>query len=347
MSTTTALELHDAVAVHGRVRAVDGVDLDVSAGEIVALVGPSGCGKSTLLRAVAGLHPLAEGSIRVAGVLVDDGRRHVPPERRGVGLVFQEHSLFPHLTVLDNVVFGIRDAGRTEASDRAREALALVELVHHDDRYPHELSGGERQRIALARALAPRPSLLLLDEPFASLDPNLRAQLRRDVVDVLRSTGTPAVFVTHDQTEALTVGDRIVVLRDGRIEQVGHPSEVFHRPTNRFVGAFMGEASFLPIHRTAAGADTALGRIELADGDTRSMAMVRPDDLVFEERSDGSARVCGVEFLGDHWRCAIELADGSPVVVMRSHLRPLDVGARGDVGLVAGHRPVPVASTDD
>ena len=179
---------------------------------------------------VAGLAAADRGEIRIGGDVVDDGVRRVEPEHRRTGLVFQEHALFPHLTVADNIAFGLRDLSRAERAARGDHWLDVIGLAQHGRRYPHELSGGERQRVALARALAPEPRLVLLDEPFASLDPNLRIRLRADIVAILRSTGTPALFVTHDQAEALSIGDRVAVMRDGRIEQDGPPDDVYHRP---------------------------------------------------------------------------------------------------------------------
>jgi ABC-type Fe3+/spermidine/putrescine transport system ATPase subunit/mannose-6-phosphate isomerase-like protein (cupin superfamily) len=241
------LELCAVRKAFGGLVAVDEVDLSVSEHELVAIVGPSGSGKSTLLRLVAGLAHVDSGEIRIGGNVVDDGVRHVDPEHRHTGLVFQEHALFPHLTVAENITFGLRGTSRAERGQRCEDWLEIVGLAGHGSRYPHELSGGERQRVALARALAPRPRLMLLDEPFASLDPNLRRRLRREIVDVLRRTRTPALFVTHDQTDALTIGDRVAVMCRGRIEQVGEPDAVFHRPINRFVAGFMGEATFFPV----------------------------------------------------------------------------------------------------
>ena len=241
------LEIQGLVKTYDGVGAVDGIDIELGPKELLALVGPSGCGKSTVLRSIAGLVSIDSGSIRLGGELVDDGSAHLPPERRQVGLVFQEHALFPHLTVRDNIGFGIRGLSASDTRSRVDDMLELVSLGAFRDRFPHELSGGERQRVALARALAPRPSLMLFDEPFASLDHNLRVQLRQEVVGVLRATGTPAVFVTHDQREALTIGDRIAVMRAGRIVQLATPAEVFHRPADGFVASFMGEVSFLPV----------------------------------------------------------------------------------------------------
>lgn len=315
--------------------AVDTVSVDLAPSELLALVGPSGCGKSTLLRLVAGLLAADGGTIELGSRLVDDGHRHVPPERRHVGLVFQEHALFPHLTVGDNVAFGIRKA--PAADDRVEHVLGLVGMSRYRRRYPHELSGGERQRVALARALAPNPTLMLLDEPFASLDPNLRAQVRADVVRVLRTEGTPAVFVTHDQSEALAVGDRVAVMRAGSMLQIGTPEQVFHEPNSTFVASFMGEASYLSIDADACelGPITAHGPVP-----TGTLAMVRPDDVTFEVDPDGDAEIVDAEFRGSTWCYALRLASGAIVRSTRNHLLRAPIGTRVRAAITPGHRPV-------
>ena len=375
---SSPLEVEHLVKRFGAVTALDDVSLRLDPGELVAVVGPSGCGKSTLLRTIGGLLTPDSGRVALGGQLVDDGTTRVPPEGRAVGLVFQDHALFPHLTVDDNVGFGVRnDAGRRasgrELRARVAEMLELVGLGGHGHRFPHELSGGERQRVALARALAPGPALMLFDEPFASIDHNLRVRLRADVVDALRATGTPALFVTHDQSEALAIGDRIAVLRSGRIAQIDTPAVIFHRPADRFVGGFMGEASFVPIERSGADAWTALGALDpasMSDLDPAGdlVAMVRPDDLRFvpvpatetaqpphpprnlstlqrqatqtPQISGDGAEVTDGEYRGSGWLLTVRLDAGPEVLVAASHLDPPELGARGRVELIEGHRQV-------
>lgn len=339
------LEIEGLKKSYGYVSAVNGVDLTLGERELLTLVGPSGCGKSTLLRTVAGLVAADEGSIRLGGELVDDGSVQLPPERRSAGLVFQEHALFPHLTVRDNVGFGVRSLPRREVAVTVEEMLDLVSLAGYGDRYPHELSGGERQRVALARALAPAPSLMLLDEPFASLDHNLRVQLRHDVAEALRATDTPAVFVTHDQEEALAVGDRIAVMRRGRIVQLSSPEVVFHTPADTFVGAFMGEASFLPVTNVGGVATSALGPVDGEVGEDR-VAMVRPHDVAVRSTADGRGEIVATEYQGGHWLSRVQLPEGT-VTVESSHLEHPRVGDRCEVGLRPGHEQVLVPLTAD
>lgn len=335
------LEIRGLHKSFDKVVAVDGVDLDLAPDEVLALVGPSGCGKSTLLRMVAGLVASDAGTIRVGGELVEGGRTRLPPERRSAGLVFQEHALFPHLTVGDNVSFGLRGTSRSGQAEIVDEMLAMTDLRGFEGRYPHELSGGERQRVALARALAPGPKVMLLDEPFASLDQNLRVQLRHDVLAVLRQTGTPAIVVTHDQREALAIGDRVAVMHEGRIVQQGSAASVFHEPASTFVAGFMGIASFLSISDNTTGASTALGSVELADRSPLScVAMVRPDDVQFEADPDGGATVVATEYHGTGWLVGAETSAGEAVTFARSHLEPLEVGERGTMTLTPGHRQV-------
>lgn len=327
-----ALELRGVSKSFGDTVAVRDVGLAVAPGEMVALVGPSGCGKSTLLRLVAGLHRCDHGTISLSGRTVDDARRALAPEQRRVGLVFQEHALFPHLSVAKNVGFGIRDD-----KVRARtvpEMLELVGLGSYGGRYPHELSGGERQRVALARALAPGPALMLLDEPFASLDPNLRVRLRQDIIAILRTAGAAVVFVTHDQGEALAVGERVAVMHDGALVQLDTPQRVFGAPVNRFVASFMGEAEFLTEQDAAA---LGLGGHPARE---RGSLMVRPQDIVLATHPDGDAVIATAEFRGATWCYTVRLAHGKDVHAIRSYLDPVPIGTRVTLSLAPGCRPV-------
>jgi iron(III) transport system ATP-binding protein len=228
--------------------AVKSCDLEVGSAEILALLGPSGSGKTTLLRLIAGFESPDEGHIFISGRMVVDVANSVwvAAEDRGVGMVFQDYALFPHLTVAQNIRFGLRRASKKERQIRVEELLRLTELVGYTDRYPHELSGGQQQRVALARALAPRPRVVLLDEPFNGLDPDLRPQMRREVTQILRHLGTAAILVTHDQEEALGMADRVAVIRNGELQQIGAPEDIYYSPTTAFVANFVGHADFIP-----------------------------------------------------------------------------------------------------
>ena len=233
---------------YGQVVGVKSCDLRVASGEILALLGPSGSGKTTLLRLIAGFEQPDEGRIFIDDCLVVDvgSSVWVPAERRGVGMVFQDYALFPHLTVADNIRFGLRNTSRKERQRRVNELLELTELVSYATSYPHQLSGGQQQRVALARALAPRPRAVLLDEPFNGLDPELRPQVRREVAQILRRLGTAAILVTHDQEEALGMADQVAVIRNGELQQVGTPEDVYYQPATPFVAGFVGQADFVP-----------------------------------------------------------------------------------------------------
>jgi iron(III) transport system ATP-binding protein len=267
---------------------VDDVSFDVSTGELLVLVGPSGCGKSTLLRIIAGLDTAADGRILLEGVDVTP----LPPERRRIGLVFQDHALFPHRRVGQNIAFGLKHLDKSARARRVDELLELVRLPGVARRYPHELSGGEQQRIALARALAPDPAVVLLDEPFASLDPSLRDDVRTDVVAALRERHAAAVLVTHERDEALGLGDRIAVMEGGRLLQVGEPDELYERPVDRFVAEFLGTASFLPTDDSTSG----------------ELLMARPHDLRVTRGGDDV--VTARRYLGSAWRVEVRRADG-------------------------------------
>jgi iron(III) transport system ATP-binding protein len=297
--------------------AVCDLSLGVERGHVLALLGPSGCGKTTTLRLIAGFETPDAGQVIIAGRTVADGPRPgVPPEERGVGIVFQDYALFPHLTVADNVGFGLRRLSRGSRLDRTREVLGLVGLAELGARYPHELSGGQQQRVAVARALAPAPALLLLDEPFSNLDADLRAQMRDEVEKILRATATTAVFVTHDQEEALTIADTIGILNRGRLEQIGSPEGIYHRPATPFVAEFVGSADFIPGVVTVDGIATELGIVGNAESreiGAKIRVMIRPDDVTFVPQPDGPAVVLRRYFRGSENLYCLELPSGHRV----------------------------------
>ena len=344
--STPALVFEDVSKSYGRTPAAVGLDLTVERGEIITLIGPSGCGKSTALRLMAGLERPDGGRILVADEVVAGVGTFVQPEKRRVGMVFQDHALFPHLSVERNVAFGLTGLPRSERRARVREVLELVRLADKAKRYPHELSGGEQQRVALARALAPRPAVVLLDEPFSSLDENLRAQVRAELVGVLRSTGTTAVFVTHDQTEALSIGDRVVVMQAGRIEQADTPQRVFEQPATRFVASFMGDADFLPSHVHKALLTCEIGVVSTVPGwgraDTDVEVVLRPHEVALtpaSNRAGGGAEVIAVEYHGAFVLHTVRLASGRTLRSWQQHAVRYPVGTPVDASVVAGVTP--------
>ncbi len=311
-----------------------GIDLQVFPGEILALLGPSGCGKTTLLRVVAGLENPDRGQVLLEGQEITA----LPPERRGIGFVFQDYALFPHLTALGNVAFGLKGKDRLE---RARKALERVGMTLFQHRKPGELSGGQQQRIALARALAPGPRLVLLDEPFSSLDASLRAATREEVRRILKETGTTALLVTHDQEEALSFADRLGVMRGGRLEQVGTPEEVYLRPRTPFVAQFLGRTNLLPGEGRGRQAETCLGPVPLAEAAQGPLLLsLRPEALRLLPPEEGPPGALGVvvarEFKGHDLTYRVRLlAPEREVLVQEGPESPFRVGDRVRVA-VAG-----------
>jgi len=292
-----------------------GIDLEVPRGRILALLGPSGCGKTTLLRSIAGLERIDTGTIRLGDEIVADAHHHVAPERRRVGLVFQDWALFPHLTVAGNVGYGIsRRRPRADRAERIERALAVVGLAGLGDRNPGTLSGGQQQRVALARAIAPEPALLLLDEPFSNLDAALRVEVRTEIHQLLVSLGITAVFVTHDQEEAFVIGDEVAVMSEGRIVQLATPDVLYTTPATEWVGCFVGDANVFDGQGEGASARTALDHIPLADrreGPVR--VLVRPEDLHLEP--GGSTTVGLVEYHGHDTLYHVRDASGTALKV--------------------------------
>jgi iron(III) transport system ATP-binding protein len=313
----------------GGVRAVDGVSLAIDPGELVAVLGPSGCGKTTLLRLLAGFERPDAGRVSVGGMEMAGPAAFVPPERRAVGMVFQDYALFPHLTVRANVAFGLARRPRAEREGLTKRTLELVGLQHRADSYPHELSGGERQRVALARALAPEPRVVLLDEPFSNLDASLRADLRREVELILRDAEATALLVTHDQEEALSLADRLAVMREGALVQVGTPEEVYARPAGRWAAQFVGEVNVLAGVARGEGVETELGVFDLPRRATGTVHVaVRPEQLELRADRDGNAVVVGREFRGHDVLYRLRHEAGRTLLVQLPSLELYDVGAR-------------------
>jgi iron(III) transport system ATP-binding protein len=293
--------------------AVDHLSLELEKGEILALLGPSGCGKTTTLRLIAGFERPDVGVVEIGGKIMANEHFCVPPEQRGVGVIFQEYTLFPHLTVDENVIFGLRHLSAKERIQRLREMLDLVGLSPLARRYPHELSGGQQQRVALARALAPRPAVLLLDEPFSHLDAGLRTHLLNEVQVILRHLETTAVFVTHDHEEAFLVADRVGVLNGGHLEQLSCPEEIYYRPGTRFVAGFVGQANFLPGLIVKAGIETDIGTFPKPLGLTEGSSvevMIRPHQLQLRPDATGNGVVISRRFRGVDAVVVIRLPSG-------------------------------------
>jgi iron(III) transport system ATP-binding protein len=319
------LELQQVVKHFAARRALDGVSFGLAQGEIGCLLGPSGCGKTTALRCIAGLEQPDTGRILSRGRVISDAGVQVPAHERGIGLVFQEHALFPHLTALGNVEFGLHAEPKARRRARAEELLDLVGLSDSADSYPAELSGGQQQRVALARALAPRPATVLLDEPFASLDVALRERLVGELRTLLKSLGTTALVVTHDQKDAFALADQVGLMRDGRLEQWSTPYDLYHRPVSRFAAEFVGQASFVPACCEGTGLlQTELG--PLREGQWQAACegtvdvLLRPDDVVHDDASPLKAKIVGRVFRGSEFLYTLELDSGRRVLsVVPSH----------------------------
>ncbi len=337
---------------------VRGLDFRLARGAIGCLLGPSGCGKTTVLRCIAGFESLRAGSIRLNSVLVSGAGVMLPPEARRIGMVFQDYALFPHLSVEQNIAFGLRALSRSEQESRVREMAALVRLSGVLGQFPHELSGGQQQRVALARALAPRPELLLLDEPFSNLDIDLRERLSLEVREIIKASGATAVLVTHDQHEAFAMADEIGVMHEGRIQQWDSAYNLYHRPANRFVADFVGQGVFLPAKvLNSRQVEIELGVLE---GDVPGACQIgcdacgkgcltdillRPDDVVHDDASGMKAEVVHKAFRGAEILYTLRLDSGRKVLAMvpshHNHALGERIGIRLDVDHVVAFQPEP------
>jgi iron(III) transport system ATP-binding protein len=329
-------------------RVLNEFSLALARGQIGCILGPSGCGKTTALRCIAGFEHIAAGQISINGEEMSRAGYMVPPERRRIGMVFQDYALFPHLTVADNVGFGLRLLDGATRARRIAEQLEIVGMERAARRFPHELSGGQQQRVALARALAPRPELLLLDEPFSNLDVDLRERLSLEVREIIKATGATAVLVTHDQQEAFAVADEIGVLSEGRIQQWAPAYDLYHRPVNRFVADFVGQGVFLPakilnaheveielgvLHRHADPQETA----------TELEVLLRPDDVVHDDAAATRAEVLHKAFRGAEILYTLRLESGRKVLALvpshHNHALGERIGIRLDVDHVVAFAP--------
>jgi iron(III) transport system ATP-binding protein len=337
------LELHDVVRRFGDRAAVDGISFELAQGTIACLLGPSGCGKTTALRCIAGFEPVDRGTIRAQGRTLAQPGFAVPPEQRRIGMVFQDYALFPHLTVEQNVAFGLHGLATADRARRTDELLAVVGLLEHRTGYPHQLSGGEQQRVALARALAPEPEIVLLDEPFSSLDVELRERLSVEVRAVLKRLGATALLVTHDQQEAFAVADVVGVMRQGKLEQWDSPYELYHRPSTRFVADFIGQGVFVDGEvldtsavRTEVGVVRLNGAAQWRPGQHVDL-LLRPDDVVHDDASDLQAEVSARAFRGAEFLYTLKLPSGAQLLSLVPSHHNHAVGERIGIRIEPDH----------
>ena len=318
--------------------AVNDVSLEIERGEIVSLLGPSGSGKSSLLRLVAGIERPTSGRVRIEGTEVAGPDRFTEPERRRVGMVFQDYALFPHMTVRANIAYGLNRLSRDDRQHRLDEVLRMTGLESYGSRHPHELSGGQQQRVAIARAIAPRPSVMLLDEPFSNLDVEMRGQLRAEVLDLLHAAGVTVILVTHDQDEAFVVADTIAVMNHGRIHQVGNAEELYYRPDTRFVAQFVGVANFIAAESRDGTLATALGSFDAPAANGHAQVLLRPEQI--EVSDDGApATVVDREFHGHDWLYVMKTAQGEELRLIASATDPLALGESVRVRATVRHAP--------
>jgi iron(III) transport system ATP-binding protein len=353
---TAHLEVVGLRHAYGEQEVVRGLSFSLARGAIGCLLGPSGCGKTTVLRCIAGFEAVQEGEIRLGARVVSRPGATLAPEKRRIGMVFQDYALFPHLRIAENIAFGLRRAPIAERAARLQELAELVGLSSVLQRYPHEISGGQQQRVALARALAPRPDLLLLDEPFSNLDVELRERLSHEVRDIIRASGATAILVTHDQHEAFAVADEIGILHEGRIQQWDTAYNLYHRPANRFVADFVGQGVFLPAKvLNARQVEIELGVLEGdIPGDCRlgcdacvrgCMAdiLLRPDDVVHDDAAPTRAEVVHKAFRGAEILYTLRLTSGRKVLALvpshHNHALGERIGIRLDVDHVVAFQP--------
>lgn len=337
------LDVENLRCAYDALTVVKDLSFSVAAGDIACLLGPSGCGKSTILRAIAGFEPVMDGRISLDSKTISTPSGILAPEKRGIGMVFQDYALFPHLNIQQNLEFGLGKVDQSHRKERTSELLELVDLHGYEHRFPHELSGGQQQRVALARALAPKPSLLLLDEPFSNLDAELRTRLGLDVRLILKELEMSAILVTHDQKEAFAMADHIGVIDQGRIQQWGRPFELYHEPVNRFVASFIGQGCFIPgttiSHESF---DSELGQIKGNRAynfpmQSRVDILIRPDDIVFSSESRLHGVVTAKTFAGTNTHYQIKLPSEREIQASFPSHQDLNLGDTVHFALDAEH----------
>lgn len=341
-----ALSVHNLTCKYNGQAVLQNLSLPVEDNEIVCLLGASGCGKTTLLKAIAGLLPLESGDITINGRIIADQHTWLPPEKRNIGMIFQDYALFPHLTVAENIAFGLRDWGKEKIAAKIQEMLELVHLQGLDGRYPHQLSGGQQQRVAIARALACEPDLILLDEPFSNIDTQVRHGLIKEIRRIFKAQGVTAIFVTHSREEAFAFADRLAVMNNGVIEQFGCATDLYYRPSSRFVAEFLGTGSYLPATvKNASQLFTPFGEMDIKaeqynGQETNVEWLLRPQNLKVKPIPDGLGVISEQLFMGDSCRYTVDYQGHS--LVVNSHLI-LQIGDRVEVE-VEPHEPVVFAA---
>lgn len=356
------LEINDLSLCYGEQTVLKNISIDLKQGDIGCILGPSGCGKTTLLRAIAGFKSVQAGSISVNGNVVSDAEKQLPVAKRKIGVVFQDFALFPHMSVAQNVGYGLSKLSKTDANKLTEQAIELVGLNEVKHKYPHELSGGQQQRVAIARAIAPKPDLLLLDEPFSSLDPELRERLSSEIRSIIKQQNITALLITHDQTEAFAMADKIGVLHDQQCQQWGSAYDLYHEPATEFIADFVGEGVFIPAtvvackddsdksiepsENTRLWLDTQLGRFLLPQeylvnrtftlGDTAKL-LVRPDDLRHQDESFLKAKVVGRSFRGAHILYRLSLNDTDTLLCLAPSHHDHQVGESFGIHLEVEH----------
>ncbi|GLR03288.1 ABC transporter ATP-binding protein [Vibrio hyugaensis] len=308
-----ALSIKNLTCQYDDQTVLESLSLEVEQGQIVCLLGASGCGKTTLLKAIAGLLPLSSGQMSLNCLTIDDGKNWLPPEQRNIGMIFQDYALFPHLTVAENIAFGLKNETAQQKLIKVEEMLSLVHLKGYGDRYPHQLSGGQQQRVAIARSLAYKPDLLLLDEPFSNIDTQVRHELIREIRKIFKEQGVTAIFVTHSREEAFAFADKMAVMNHGVIEQYGTASELYYQPSSKFVADFLGGGSYLVAKRISDNEyQTHLGVVEAnaqqeIQVDDECALLLRPQHVQITADEESAIKVLEQHFMGDHCRYVIDV----------------------------------------